>query len=209
MQFHGGFLHFSYIVIWDGEFHEGIIPGNVSLVTQAQTFLKELMRTSKKPQNALVLFNPNYFLFTIILSQHLTFSASVSNVGRAGGLWCREKGQTAHVQMLFDATYTLRSSVNGCYVYLQNAHCLLDMSVDFVRALHQIETYPIILLISINEKACKRMKWVQGKRRKSIADSEGMGGPMDSVVQERTIWTLTSGYSMIEKYHCHYGSTSW
>lgn len=60
--------------------------------------------------------------------------------------------------MLFDATYTLRSNVNGCYVYLQNAHCLLDMSVDFVRTLHQIETYPIILLISINEKACKRMK---------------------------------------------------
>ncbi|XP_069055816.1 caspase recruitment domain-containing protein 14 isoform X1 [Pleurodeles waltl] len=40
----------------------------------------------------------------------------------------------------------------------KNAHCLLDMSVDCVRALHQIETYPIILLIPINEKTCKRLK---------------------------------------------------
>ncbi|XP_078510191.1 caspase recruitment domain-containing protein 14 [Lissotriton helveticus] len=47
---------------------------------------------------------------------------------------------------------TVHSSTN------KNAHCLLDMSVDFVRALHQIETYPIILLVPINEKACKRLK---------------------------------------------------
>ncbi|XP_030064465.1 caspase recruitment domain-containing protein 14 isoform X2 [Microcaecilia unicolor] len=40
----------------------------------------------------------------------------------------------------------------------KNVHCLLDLSVDCVKALHRMELYPIILHIPVSEKNVKRLK---------------------------------------------------
>nr|XP_033817534.1 caspase recruitment domain-containing protein 14 [Geotrypetes seraphini]XP_033817535.1 caspase recruitment domain-containing protein 14 [Geotrypetes seraphini]XP_033817536.1 caspase recruitment domain-containing protein 14 [Geotrypetes seraphini]XP_033817537.1 caspase recruitment domain-containing protein 14 [Geotrypetes seraphini]XP_033817538.1 caspase recruitment domain-containing protein 14 [Geotrypetes seraphini] len=40
----------------------------------------------------------------------------------------------------------------------KNVHCLLDLSVDCVRALHRMELYPIVLHIPVSEKNAKKLK---------------------------------------------------
>lgn len=41
---------------------------------------------------------------------------------------------------------------------LQNTHALLDVRLDSVRALHAMEIFPIVVHISVNEKAAKRLR---------------------------------------------------
>uniref|UniRef100_A0A8C9JTB7 Caspase recruitment domain family member 14 n=1 Tax=Panthera tigris altaica TaxID=74533 RepID=A0A8C9JTB7_PANTA len=41
----------------------------------------------------------------------------------------------------------------------KNTHALLDVRLDSVRALHRSEIFPIIVHISVNEKAAKKLRW--------------------------------------------------
>lgn len=40
----------------------------------------------------------------------------------------------------------------------QNTHALLDVRLDSIRALHAMEIFPIIVHVSVNEKAAKRLR---------------------------------------------------
>lgn len=46
----------------------------------------------------------------------------------------------------------------SCPGSLQNVHGLLDVGPESVRALHAMDTYPIILLVTLSEKNAKKLR---------------------------------------------------
>ncbi|XP_069511292.1 caspase recruitment domain-containing protein 14 [Ambystoma mexicanum] len=75
--------------------------------------------------------------------------AEYSSRHQQGDIISVKKGESFHCCI---TRQTIHSSTE------KNAHCLLDLNVECVPTLHQIETYPIIILIPINEKNIKKLK---------------------------------------------------